>query len=80
MVLCGKNADRTRDELIRPHPDSKIGERVLLNGIDILGNDQYPKRKSRIEICKEFFPKIDRNKHLEVVFNGINLTTSAGAI
>jgi len=32
MVLCASNADHTVVELMRPHKDSAIGERVTLVG------------------------------------------------
>ena len=32
MVLCAQNADHTEVELMRPHEDSKVGERVTLEG------------------------------------------------
>ena len=30
MVLCASNSDHSKVELLRPHPDSKVGERVFL--------------------------------------------------
>ena len=31
-VLCASNAEHTNIELLRPHEDCKIGERVSLDG------------------------------------------------
>jgi len=30
MVLCASSADHTKVELMRPHPDCKVGERITL--------------------------------------------------
>ena len=37
MVLCSSNAEHTVVELMRPHPDSVIGERVTLEGEGLFG-------------------------------------------
>ena len=31
-VICASNDDHSKVEILRPHPDSKIGERVTLEG------------------------------------------------
>ena len=57
MVMCGHPGDE-RSFIIRPHPDSKIGERLRVQGQDLNLPDAYeddlnPKKKVLERVAKE---------------------------
>ena len=84
MVLCAKNADQTAFELLRPHKDSAIGERVTLVG-GVFGE---------AGLTQEFLPVLNPKKKIEgkllehlmtdtdcvSTFNGIKMTTASGLV
>jgi len=81
MVMCASNADHTAVELLRPAPDSKIGERVVLDGYDKISQEKEkvidPKKKKVLELV---LPHLKTDEEGFAVFQGKRLVTSAGPI
>jgi len=85
MVMCASNADHTAVELLRPAPginlfigifiekwiDSKIGERVVLDGYDKISQEKEkvidPKKKKVLELV---LPHLKTDEEGFAVFQG----------
>jgi len=84
MVLCGQNADHTVVELMRPHADSAIGERVTLEG-DHFGPEGLPTEPLAVlnpkrKIEPKLLEKLTTNAVKEGLFDGKKLVTKAGPV
>jgi len=82
MVLAAKNEDHTVVELIEVPEGAQIGERLNLEGLDILDfpgeHDVNPKKKGNAWAVVAASLKTNANR--EVEFEGKRLLTSAGPI
>ena len=84
MVLCASNAAHDTVELMRPHPDSKIGERVVLEG-DLFGAAGLPQEPQPIlnpkrKVEPKLLEKLTTNGQKEGLYNGIRLITQSGPV
>ena len=84
MVLCASNADHTAVELMRPHNDSAVGERVTLEGSlfgpDGLSSAPEPILNPKRKIEPKFLEKLVTNGEREGLYDGKKLVTAAGPI
>jgi aminoacyl tRNA synthase complex-interacting multifunctional protein 1 len=84
MIMCASNEDRSIIELLRPHPDSKEGEKIELAGIpkyDLDNNSGRPimlNPKFKIEL--KLMSLLRTNDKGEATYNGVNLITSGGNV
>ena len=85
MVLCAGNADHTVVELMRPHDDSVIGERVTLEGEGLFGADGLPTEpqpilnpKRKVEF--KFLEKLITNAERQGLYDSKKLVTKSGPI
>jgi len=74
MVLCASNDDHTAVELLRPDPNSKVGERVLLEGYDKMTQDKEKVLDPKHKILEKCFPglKTDAAKFASFLDKKIN--------
>ena len=84
MVLCASNADHTVVELMRPHKDSAIGERVTLVGPSFgqagLTQEHQPVLNPKKKIEGKLLEKLMTNADREGTFNGVKMTTASGLV
>ena len=82
MVLCASNADHSQTELMRPHEDTPLGERVDLEGNPCgdLPQEAQPILNPKRKVEPKLLDKLTTNAGKEGMFNGVKLTTTAGVI
>ena len=80
MVMCSSSPDGNEFELIRPPPNSKIGERVQLVGNPCAGQplsqEVSEKLNPKKEIHTRFMKLLKTNDSGVASFNGVELVTS----
>lgn len=84
MVLCASNADHTVVELMRPHNESAIGERVTLEG-NLFGEagltqDVQPILNPKRKIEPKLLEKLTTDGDKLGLFDGKKLVTAAGPV
>mmetsp|Transcript_11742 Transcript_11742/g.15952 ORF Transcript_11742/g.15952 Transcript_11742/m.15952 type:complete len:280 (-) Transcript_11742:94-933(-) len=84
MVLCASNEEHTAVELMRPHADSVIGERVTLEGdffgADGLAQEAQPILNPKRKVEPKLLEKLTTDKDRQGLFDGKKLVTKAGPI
>lgn len=85
MVLCSGNADHTVVELMRPHADSVIGERVTLEDESLFGAAGLPQEPQPIlnpkrKVEPKLLEKLATNGERQGLFDSKKLVTKAGPI
>lgn len=79
QVLCASTEDHSQVEILRPHPDSKVGERVFLEGLEFPAEFEKvlnPKHK----VTENVLPFCKTDGDLTACFQGVKMMTSAGVI
>ena len=80
MVMCASSSDHTAVELMRPHNNSPIGERVMLEGHPGFSTDPQPvlnpKKKIEVQLLKNLMTDAECNG----LYNGTKLVTKSGPI
>lgn len=83
MVLAVKSADGETVELLAPHPDSKVGEKVFLTGYESFAQEgvswQAAKMK-KMKVWEAVVPLFATNALGVPAWNGLELQTSQGAL
>jgi aminoacyl tRNA synthase complex-interacting multifunctional protein 1 len=85
MVLCASNADHTVTKLVLPPAEAKIGERIIVQGLeDDFKNAPEPQqvnaKKKKNNVWKDLAPLLRTNADGVACFDGKPLVTSAGAL
>ena len=83
MVMCAGSDDHNSLELMRPPPNSKLGERINLEGNplgDIFTQDFKPILKPKKKVMEAFLTYTKTNSDCEGTFDGIKMVTSGGPI
>ena len=84
MVLCAENADHTQVELIRPTGETKVGERVTLEGNHFgdggLPQDAQPILNPKRKVEQKFLEKLRTDGDRLATYDGLKLTTANGPI
>eukprot|EP00330_Aristerostoma_sp_ATCC50986_P005165 CAMPEP_0114594314 /NCGR_PEP_ID=MMETSP0125-20121206/15956_1 /TAXON_ID=485358 ORGANISM="Aristerostoma sp., Strain ATCC 50986" /NCGR_SAMPLE_ID=MMETSP0125 /ASSEMBLY_ACC=CAM_ASM_000245 /LENGTH=756 /DNA_ID=CAMNT_0001794465 /DNA_START=70 /DNA_END=2340 /DNA_ORIENTATION=+ len=79
MVLCASNADHTQVELLRPPTDSKVGERVVVEGYeDKISQEMEKVVDPKKKILEKLLPLLKADAEGYATFMGAKLKTSAG--
>ena len=76
MVLCASNSDHTKVEFIDPPANSKIGERVTIEGYE--GEPDLPFCNPKKKVFETIQPDLKTNEKKIACWKGIPLKTSAG--
>merc|ERR1712137_1372980 len=77
MVLAASNADHTQVEVVRPDPNSKVGERIFLEGEEGEADKQIdPSKKNNV--WKSLKDDLKTNETCIATFKGQPLRTEAG--
>lgn len=86
MVLCAGNADKSKIELMRPAPGTKIGERVMIDGnpgnIDsFFSQEPQPElKKKKTKYLENLIGLLKTNDAKQGTYNGFTMKTSAGPV
>jgi len=84
MVLCASNADHTAVELMRPHNDSAVGERVTLEGTLFgaggLTQEPQPVLNPKKKVEPKFLEKLKTDGERQGQFDGKTLITTRGPV
>ncbi|EGR27374.1 tRNA binding domain protein [Ichthyophthirius multifiliis] len=81
MVLCASNADNTSVEILRPHADSQIGERVFLEGHEnLFVQDLQPVLNPKKKILETCSLDLKTDAESNATFQGYKWLTKAGCI
>jgi len=77
MVLAASNADHTQVEVVRPDPNSKVGERIFLEGEEGEADKQIdPSKKNNV--WKSLKDDLKTNETCIATYKGQPLRTEAG--
>ena len=86
MVLCAGTEDKSKIELMRPAPGTKIGERVMLDGnpggIDsFFSQEMQPElKKKKTKYLENLVGLLKTNGDKVGTYNGLVMKTSAGPV
>jgi len=83
MVMCAGSDDRKSLELMRPPPNSKLGERINLEGNplgDIFSQQKKAYLKPKKKVMEAFLTYLKTNSIREATFDGMKMVTSGGPL
>jgi len=80
MVLCGANEGTNTVELLEPPADAKVGERVMVEGMDAPDPDPVLKSKTQQKVWPNVAPDLKADAQGVAQYQGKQLKTSAGPL